>query len=80
MPGVKHVVQITDGVAVVADSWWQAKNARDASSSMGRGRRTGAQRPKRCSTASAQAAAASPAPIKKQGDVDAGCKGAARRS
>ncbi len=30
MPGVKHVVQITDGVAVVADSWWRAKTARDA--------------------------------------------------
>ena len=30
MPGVKHVVQITDGVAVVATSWWQAKTARDA--------------------------------------------------
>lgn len=30
MPGVKHVVKITDGVAVVAGSWWQAKQARDA--------------------------------------------------
>jgi isoquinoline 1-oxidoreductase subunit beta len=30
MPGVRNVVQITDGVAVVADSWWQAKQARDA--------------------------------------------------
>ncbi|MEO8718036.1 MAG: molybdopterin cofactor-binding domain-containing protein, partial [Burkholderiales bacterium] len=30
MPGVKHVVQITDGVAVLADSWWRAKSARDA--------------------------------------------------
>jgi isoquinoline 1-oxidoreductase subunit beta len=30
MPGVKHIVRITDGVAVVADSWWQAKQARDA--------------------------------------------------
>ena len=29
MPGVRNVVQITDGVAVVADSWWQAKQARD---------------------------------------------------
>ena len=29
MPGVKHVVSIADGVAVVADSWWQAKVARD---------------------------------------------------
>src|SRR5258708_26403961 len=30
MPGVKRVVQISDGVAVVADSWWRAKTARDA--------------------------------------------------
>jgi isoquinoline 1-oxidoreductase subunit beta len=30
LPGVRHVVRITDGVAVVADSWWQAKQARDA--------------------------------------------------
>jgi isoquinoline 1-oxidoreductase beta subunit len=30
MPGVKHVVQTSAGVAVVADSWWQAKQARDA--------------------------------------------------
>jgi isoquinoline 1-oxidoreductase beta subunit len=30
MPGVKHVLKISDGVAVVADSWWQAKQARDA--------------------------------------------------
>ncbi len=27
MPGVKAVLQITDGVAVVADSWWRAKTA-----------------------------------------------------
>jgi isoquinoline 1-oxidoreductase beta subunit len=30
MPGVKNVVRVTDGVAVVATSWWQAKQARDA--------------------------------------------------
>ncbi len=29
MPGVKAVVKIDDGVAVVADSYWQAKVARD---------------------------------------------------
>jgi isoquinoline 1-oxidoreductase beta subunit len=30
MPGVIDVVQIPDGVAVVADTWWRAKTARDA--------------------------------------------------
>lgn len=29
MPGVKHVVEIPDGIAVLATSWWQAKTARD---------------------------------------------------
>ncbi|MDD0809022.1 xanthine dehydrogenase family protein molybdopterin-binding subunit [Curvibacter sp. RS43] len=29
MPGVIDVVQIPDGVAVVADSWWRARKARD---------------------------------------------------
>jgi len=30
MPGVRHVVSTSSGVAVVADSWWQARKARDA--------------------------------------------------
>lgn len=30
MPGVKQVVQTSGGVAVIADSWWQARQARDA--------------------------------------------------
>ncbi|MFC4309710.1 molybdopterin cofactor-binding domain-containing protein [Steroidobacter flavus] len=30
MPGVREVLQTSSGVAVVADTWWQAKTARDA--------------------------------------------------
>ena len=30
MPGVIDVVQIPDGVAVVADTYWHAKKAREA--------------------------------------------------
>ncbi|HEY8508010.1 MAG TPA: xanthine dehydrogenase family protein molybdopterin-binding subunit [Steroidobacteraceae bacterium] len=30
MPGVRAVVETSTGVAVVADSWWQARKARDA--------------------------------------------------
>jgi len=30
MPGVREVLQTSSGIAVVADSWWQAKTARDA--------------------------------------------------
>jgi isoquinoline 1-oxidoreductase beta subunit len=30
MPGVRQVLQTSSGVAVIADSWWQAKQARDA--------------------------------------------------
>src|SRR5438034_10203429 len=32
VPGVKHVVQISTGVAVVADGYWSAKKGRDARS------------------------------------------------
>jgi isoquinoline 1-oxidoreductase beta subunit len=30
MPGVREVLQTSSGVAVIADSWWQARQARDA--------------------------------------------------
>jgi len=78
MPGVKHVVQITDGVAVVADSWWRAKAARDALAitwDEGAGKSLSS-----ASISSAlKAAAAKPgAAFRKQGDVDAGLKGAAK--
>jgi len=78
MPGVKHVVQITDGVAVVADSWWRAKTARDALAitwDEGPGKALNSAG----ISAALKAAAAKPGvAFKKQGDVDAGLKGAAK--
>jgi len=78
MPGVKHVVQITDGIAVVADSWWRAKTARDALAitwDEGPGKALNSAG----ISAALKAAAAKPgAAFKKQGDVEAGLKGAAK--
>jgi isoquinoline 1-oxidoreductase beta subunit len=79
LPGVKHVVQISDGVAVVADTWWQAKVARDAlviqwHEGAGRGLDSAG-----IASALKAAAAAPGAVIKKQGDVDEAMKGAARK-
>jgi isoquinoline 1-oxidoreductase beta subunit len=78
MPGVKNVVQISDGVAVVADTWWRAKTARDALAitwDEGAGKALNS-----AGIAGAlKAAAARPGAVfKKQGDVDAGMKGAAK--
>ncbi len=78
MPGVKHVVQITDGVAVVADSWWQAKQARDALDIKWDGGPNAALSSESIAAALKAAAAKPGAVIKKQGDADAGMKGAAK--
>ena len=79
MPGVKHVVQITDGVAVVADSWWRAKTARDALAitwDEGPGKTLSSA----SISAGLKAAAAMPGAVfKKQGDVDAGLAGATKK-
>ena len=78
MPGVKHVVQISDGVAVVADTWWQAKTARDALEikwDEGAGKSLSSE-----SVAKAlRTAAAKPGAVfKKQGNVKDGMKAAAK--
>ena len=79
MPGVMHVVQITDGVAVVADTYWHARKALEAvdvrwdegagkslsSASIGAALKTASAKPG--------------AVIKKLGDVDAGMKASARQ-
>jgi isoquinoline 1-oxidoreductase beta subunit len=78
MPGVKHVVQISDGVAVVADTWWRAKVARDAlaiewDEGAGKALSTAG-----IATALKAAAARRGAVITKVGDPDAALQGAAR--
>src|SRR5207245_5129475 len=71
MPGVRHVVKIDDGVAVVADSWWQARAARDALQ-VRWDEGPGAALNSRDIMAGIKAAAAKPgALIKKVGDADA---------
>ena len=80
MPGVKHVVQITDGVAVVADTYWQAKSA------LARGQhQVGRRRGREVSSDGIaaelkQAVDKAGAPsFKKIGDADAALKSAAKK-
>ena len=78
MPGVKHVVQITDGVAVVAETWWQAKTARDALEikwDEGQGKTLSTEG---IATALKAGAAKPGATIKKLGSVDESMKAAAK--
>ena len=79
MPGVKHVVQITDGVAVVADTYWHARKALEAVDikwDEGAGKGLSSQG----IAVALKAASAKPgAVIKKLGDVDAGMKAAVRK-
>jgi len=80
MPGVIDVVQIPDGVAVVAASWWQAKKARDTLTIQW-DEGAGAQLSSEGMINSTRAAAASAKPIeiaKPQGDVAAALQGAAK--
>jgi len=78
MPGVKHVVQITDGVAVVADTWWQAKTARDVLEikwDEGQGKTLSTEG---IATALKAGAAKPGATVKKLGSVDESMKAAAK--
>jgi isoquinoline 1-oxidoreductase beta subunit len=78
MPGVKHVVRITDGVAVVADSWWQAKQARDALNITWDEGPSKGLNSEMVFKGLADAMAKPGASIKKQGDVDGAMKTAAK--
>lgn len=79
MPGVRAVVQTSSGVAVVADSWWQAQQARQKLTiAWDPGKN--ATLDNAAITKGLAAAAAEPGrSVRKDGDADAALKAAARR-
>jgi isoquinoline 1-oxidoreductase subunit beta len=81
MPGVKNVVQITDGVAVVADTWWHARKGRDALISTivwDEGPGKALDSPGVAAALATARARPGGAVIKKAGDVDAAMRSAAK--
>lgn len=77
MPGVIDVVQIRDGVAVVADSYWHAKKAREAVTvTWDEG--AGAAIDNASMMEGIRNAKDAPTPIKKTGDAGAAMKNAAK--
>ena len=78
MPGVKAVVKIDDGVAVVASSFWQAKSARDALNITWDNGKGAALSSASISQGLKDALAKPAATLKKTGDVDKAMAGAAK--
>jgi len=72
MPGVIEVVQIPDGVAVVAASYWQAKKAREALAvQWDEGANAGLNTAAMWTGTRAALSSGKPIPIKAEGDADA---------
>ena len=79
MPGVKAVVKIDDGVAVVANSFWQAKSARDALNITWDNGKGATLSSAGISQGLKDALAKPAASLKKTGDVDKAMAGAAKK-
>jgi isoquinoline 1-oxidoreductase subunit beta len=79
MPGVRHVVQTSSGPAVIADSWWQAKQARDALAIKWKSGPNAKLNNAAIYAGLKKAAATKGKPVRSEGDVDAGLRAAARR-
>jgi len=79
MPGVKHVVQTSSGVAVIADSWWQAKQARDALDIKWKSGPNAKLNNAAIYAGLKTAAAGKGKMVRSDGDADAGLKAAAKR-
>ncbi len=78
MPGVRAVVLTSSGVAVVADSWWQARQARDALQIQWEAGPNGALNDARIAATLRGAASKAGRVARNEGDVAAAIKGATR--
>jgi isoquinoline 1-oxidoreductase beta subunit len=78
MPGVKAVVQYSRGVAVVADSYWQAKKARDLLQVTWDGGANADNDSKKIWDGIREASAQPGAVFREHGDIDAGMAQAAK--
>lgn len=79
MPGVREVLQTSSGVAVVADSWWQAKKACDALEIQWQAGPNAKLNNAAIYAGLKTASNGKGLEVRKQGDVDAGWKSSARR-
>lgn len=78
MPGVRDVVTTTSGIAVVADSWWQARQGRDALRIEWDGSASAGLNDGAILRGLRQAAAKSGIVARKEGDAEGALKAAAR--
>lgn len=79
MPGVREVLQTSSGVAVVADSWWRARKARDVLEIKWQPGPNAKLNNAAIYAGLKTASASSGLEVRKQGDADAGMKAASRR-
>jgi len=79
MPGVREVLQTSSGVAVVADTWWQAKTARDALDIQWNPGATAKLTNASIFAGLKAAASGKGLDVRKEGDVEAGWKANRRR-
>jgi isoquinoline 1-oxidoreductase beta subunit len=79
MPGVREVLQTSSGVAVVADSWWQARKARDVLEIQWQPGPNAKLNNAAISAGLKTASSAKGLDVRKDGDVDAGWKASSRR-
>jgi isoquinoline 1-oxidoreductase beta subunit len=79
MPGVREVLQTSSGVAVVADTWWQAKTARDSLDIQWSPGATAKLSNAAIYSGLKTASSGKGLEVRKEGDADAGWKANSRR-